>query len=141
MIARAIWIPSLKEASLLVSTILTFVLAVIEQFIGESESAYSSVIKQPALPVFPDQNVRRWTVVLDSVTVNGKAVTSPKSSVKGAPSGKTIALLDTGASFALGPKAVIDAIYGAIPGSYYYAPDKVWVVPCTTPVDLAFVFG
>ena len=125
----------------MVSTILTFVLAVIEQFIGESESAYSSVIKQPALPVFPDQNVRRWTVVLDSVTVNGKAVTSPKSSVKGAPSGKTIALLDTGASFALGPKAVIDAIYGAIPGSYYYAPDKVWVVPCTTPVDLAFVFG
>ena len=96
-------------------------------------------MKQPALPVFPDANVKEWSVVLDAFTVNG-ASKSLKSSVKGAPSGKTIALLDSGTALLYGPKTAVDVIYKAIPGSYYYKKAGVWIVPCLGSVNVAFHF-
>ena len=109
-------------------------------FQGETDSTYASIIKQPALPVFPGADASRWNVVLDSISVNGTAVTL-KSTVSGAPSGKTIALLDTGTSLIYGPKAAVDAIYRAIPGSSYYKAGGFWLVDCLSTADVVLKFG
>ena len=78
--------------------------------LGEIETEYSSVLAQPALPVFPNATVRRWNVVLDAISVNGVGIPI-KSSVRGAPKYKAIALLDTGTSIVRGPRNAVNAIY------------------------------
>ena len=127
-----------KAASQSVST-WCFVVSTDRFVAGETESEYSSVMKQPALPIFPDANAKEWSVVLDAFTVNGVSIPM-KSSVKGAPSGKAVAVLDSGSSLLSGPKSAVDAIYKAIPGSYYYKKEAVWIVPCQGTTKVAFHF-
>ncbi|KZV74770.1 acid protease [Peniophora sp. CONT] len=82
-----------------------------------------------------------WAVPLDAVTVNGKKI-ALNSSVKGAPSGKAIANLDTGTSRAGVPRYVLDAMYSAFDGAWYSDDQETWVVPCLNGApNITFTFG
>ncbi|VDC02008.1 unnamed protein product [Peniophora sp. CBMAI 1063] len=82
-----------------------------------------------------------WAVPLDAVTVNGKKV-ALNSTVKGAPSGKAIANLDTGTSLAMVPKFVLDAMYSAFDGAWYSDVLGSWIVPCLSGApNITYTFG
>ena len=143
LIVRAIWIRFHKGVSQSVRPTFSFPLNTnneLTKVLGETEPQWAAVIRQPALAVWPNQNVRRWTITLDGLNVNGRPVVL-KTTVKGAPANKAIALLDTGASLVYGPKADVDGIYSQITGSTYYAPEKIWIVPCLSTVKVEFVFA
>lgn len=70
-----------------------------------------------------------FSLLVDDMSVNGKKVPL-KSSVRGVPSGKAVANLDTGTSSGELPKDILDAMYGGIPGALFSDSDGVWIVPC-----------
>ncbi|VDC07265.1 unnamed protein product [Peniophora sp. CBMAI 1063] len=72
----------------------------------------------------------RWTVPVDAMAVNSKTL-ALESAIQGAPSGKAIALIDTGTSKAMVSQAVLSAMYSGIPDAWYSTGLGVWVVPCT----------
>ncbi|KAF9336005.1 hypothetical protein BG006_009980 [Podila minutissima] len=76
---------------------------------------------------------RPWTIPLNSVAVNGKAVSIP-TGVK--------ATIDTGTTAMLMPKTAADAINSAIPGAVR-APnaENLWFLPCSGSTPVTFTFG
>ncbi|KAF8186222.1 aspartic peptidase domain-containing protein [Mycena galopus ATCC 62051] len=82
-----------------------------------------------------------WSLRLDSLSAGGTTA------------GKDIVLLDTGTTNILIPEARVTAIYSSIPGAVlqqdstniplvqFRTTTDVWVVPCTTQVDVAAAFG
>ncbi|KZV62259.1 acid protease [Peniophora sp. CONT] len=81
-----------------------------------------------------------FSIFVDALTVNEKKV-SLKSAVRGTPSGKTVANLDTGTSVALVTKDIRDAIYSSIPGAWFSDIQDIWVVPCLTGLNITFTIG
>ena len=79
-------------------------------------------------------------MVLDAVSVDGVGIPM-KSSVRGAPKDKAIALLDTGSSIVRGPRTAVNAIYAAIPGSFYDESSMFWFLPCLRITNVAFGFA
>ena len=62
--------------------------------------------------------------------------------MKGAPSGKAIANLDTGTSKAAIPQYILDAIYSSIDGAWYSDAAASWIVPCMNRApNVTFTFG
>lgn len=84
--------------------------------------------------------IGRWTVLLDSFSVNGKEIPL-NSSVAGMPSGKSLAQLDTGATDAAIPPFMVTAIYSSMPGAIFSEADDFWIVPCNSTADVRFTFG
>jgi len=109
--------------------------------IGEYLPQYSSVVNQNKLSQFP-QGGDRWTVLMDGVFVDGKAL-SLSSDSTGVPSGQAQTLLDTGNPDAQLPTDLYDAIYSSVPGSALYDGDagRFWVIPCNTTTNLEFSFA
>jgi len=107
--------------------------------IGEIDDKYAAVVDAPKLPQYPPGN-GRWTTLLDGVKVDGNAL-ELTSSMDGTPSGKAVALLDTGAPTALLPPKLMNAIYSAIPGAVYYAKEDLWIVPCKATTIVEWEFG
>ncbi|KDN45156.1 hypothetical protein RSAG8_05071, partial [Rhizoctonia solani AG-8 WAC10335] len=112
--------------------------------IGEILPQYAAVNNSPQISIWPE-NANRWTVLLDGMTVNNSTVhlnsTFEGDNAADPPEGKSLALLDTGASMGLLPKWAVDAIYGHIPGSVYLAKDAAWVVPCMGEAVVKFTIG
>ncbi|CAE6424850.1 unnamed protein product [Rhizoctonia solani] len=112
--------------------------------IGEILPQYAAVNNSPQISLWPE-NANRWTVLLDGMTVNNSTVqlnsTFEGDNAADPPEGKSLALLDTGASLGLLPKWAVDAIYGHIPGSVYLSKDGVWVVPCMGEAKVTFSIG
>jgi len=119
--------------------------------IADYDSNYEAVQNAPKISQFPP-NSAAWTVPLDSFSIGGKTIPWT-STVTGAPTGKTIALLDTGTTNILMPEAQVTALYSSIPGAVL-APNSqniplvqfstttdVWVVPCTAQVEVVATFG
>lgn len=110
--------------------------------IGEHLPEFSNVTSQTKLA---RQFAGRWTVTLDDMAVNGKSAQSlfPKSSLPTVPSGKIGVLLDTGFSFPPLPPALIDAIYGSIPGAVPISGVSTlqWIVPCDGVTQVTFKLG
>ncbi|KZV74787.1 acid protease [Peniophora sp. CONT] len=80
-----------------------------------------------------------WGVPLDAMAVNGKKV-ALNSSLKGAPSGKAITLLDTGTGLAVVPPYVMDAMYSAYDGAYKH--NGTWILPCLNGApNITFTFS
>ncbi|CAE6414696.1 hypothetical protein ACGC1H_007072 [Rhizoctonia solani] len=112
--------------------------------IGEILPQYGAVNNSPHIPLWPE-NANRWTVLLDGMSVDNSTVqlnsTFEGDNAADPPEGKSLALLDTGASLGLLPKWAVDAIYGHIPGSIYLTKDAVWVVPCMGEAKVSFTIG
>ncbi|KAF9320709.1 hypothetical protein BG003_005160 [Podila horticola] len=76
---------------------------------------------------------RPWTIPLNSVNVNGKAISIPTG---------TKATIDSGTTAMLMSKTAADAINSAIPGAVQ-APNaqNAWFLPCTGSAPVTFTFG
>ncbi|KAG8785014.1 hypothetical protein FRC12_018074 [Ceratobasidium sp. 428] len=112
--------------------------------VGEIQPQYEAVEDSNLIPLWPE-TAEQWTVLVDSITVAGSNIPL-NSTVKGdvgttPPAGKSVALLDTGSSFAEIPRWAVDAIYGSISGSAYHAQDDLWLVPCMGEVKVSMVIG
>ncbi|KAG0018296.1 hypothetical protein BGZ81_010311 [Podila clonocystis] len=76
---------------------------------------------------------RPWTIPLNSVNINGKAISIAAN---------TKATIDTGTTAMLMPKTAADAINSAIPGAVQ-APNAqdAWFLPCAGSAPVTFTFG
>ena len=64
--------------------------------ISGHEPGFEAVAEAPQLPRIDSQH---WSIVMDSMLINGEQFAFNKSRIVGAPSGKIVAALDTGFSF------------------------------------------
>ena len=106
--------------------------------ISGHEPGFEAVAEAPQLPRIDSQH---WSIVMDSMLINGEQFVFNKSRIVGAPSGKIVAALDTGFSFPPLPPAAVDAIYSTIPDAAYDPVEKLWIVPCTAATNLSFTFA
>lgn len=102
---------------------------------------WTSVKDAPKLSQFPVGGMR-WTTLLEGIRVGDEAL-ELQSTVRGTPSGRMVALLDTGDPTAVLPSPLVDEIYSRIPGAVPFVQEegKVWVVPCNTTTVVSFQFG
>ncbi|KAF7353878.1 Six-hairpin glycosidase [Mycena venus] len=114
------------------------------------DDKYAAVQSAPLLPQFP-ANSGRWSVLTDGISVNGVDI-KWNSLGSDVPAGKTAVLFDTGTTNFLVPQELRDAVYGAVPGAVlaknssipnlkFSEDEDVWVIPCTTPVNMTVKFA
>ncbi|KAJ7314795.1 aspartic peptidase domain-containing protein [Mycena albidolilacea] len=106
--------------------------------INELDETYAAVAQSTPIPIFPNQ---RWNLVVDSITVDGKVVATPASTVTDNKSGNLVALMDTGTPSAFVPPEVFNGIYGNIPGALFSAQTGSFIIPCNTTTIVTVVFG
>ncbi|GJE90942.1 A1 family peptidase [Phanerochaete sordida] len=115
--------------------------------IGEYVDGFEDVGMQTKLYRTPAQigtnitDTPRWSVVMDSMRVNGKAFQFNASNVDTVQPGQQVVVLDTGFTFSQIPPAAVDFIYSSIPGAQFNATSGLWVVPCENTTELVFEFG
>lgn len=115
--------------------------------IGEYVDGYEHVAEMPKLYRTPwqrDDNATHaphWSVVLDSMTVNGQKFQFNKSNVADVEEGKQVVVLDTGFTYSQIPRAAVDFIYSSIPGAWFNETRGLWHVPCMNTTELSFEFG
>lgn len=114
--------------------------------ISEYVTGLEGVSTQPQLFRTPAQTVNitdvpRWSVQMDSMTVNGKQFAFNKTVVSEADPSKQVVVLDTGFTFSQIPPAAVDFIYSSIPGAQFNQTSGLWVVPCENTTTLSFEFG
>lgn len=114
--------------------------------IGEYVEGLEEVAQQTKLQRTPAQTVNitdtpRWSVIMDSMTVNGQTFQFNQSNVDGIDAGKQVVVLDTGFTNSQMPPAAVDFIYSSIPGANFNSTSGVWNVPCENTTDLVFEFG
>ncbi|KAJ6484763.1 aspartic peptidase domain-containing protein [Mycena sanguinolenta] len=118
--------------------------------IAEYDTDYQSVANSPQIPQTPAGS-GVWSVTLDSLSVGGTKINWP-TTIKAAPAGKNVVLLDTGTTNILMPQTQVNAIYSTIPGAVlspnsniplvqFSETNNVWVVPCTAQVDVVATFA
>ncbi|KAJ7073298.1 aspartic peptidase domain-containing protein, partial [Mycena belliarum] len=110
--------------------------------INELDESYAAVVNASVVPLFPGNN-GRWSVLIDGMSIGGIDIplTGWPSWVRGAPRGKLVALLDTGAPGALVPDLVYRFIYSHIPGAIFSQSDSSWTVPCNMTSILSIKIG
>ncbi|KZS91226.1 acid protease, partial [Sistotremastrum niveocremeum HHB9708] len=101
--------------------------------IGEYASQYAAVANSPAIPTWPENSPKRWSVLLDNFYVGGVSQTL-LSSVVGVPDGKVVILLDSGTSYSYASTDIVQAMYGGIKGASFSG--GTWSVPCDAEVDV-----
>ncbi|KAH7885828.1 aspartic peptidase domain-containing protein [Phlebopus sp. FC_14] len=76
----------------------------------------------------------RWELPLESISMQGSSLQLSASSV---------AIIDTGIPYIVGPASVVRSIYGQIPGSSLAGGDfeGFYQYPCSTRVNMSFSFG
>jgi hypothetical protein len=105
----------------------------------ENISAQTKLFRTPAQIKLTD--TPRWSVLMDSMTVNGQKFQFNQSVVEEAGLGQQVAVLDTGSTFSQMPPAAVDFIYSSIPGAFLNQSSGLWIVPCDNTTHLAFEFG
>lgn len=108
--------------------------------ISEYIDGYENIEQTPKLARYDGGGSSRWSILLDSITVNGEKV-ALNSSTDGVPKGKSITVLDTGATQAQVPRFIVDAIYSSFPDAVYSEESDLWAVPCNASADVRFTFG
>lgn len=115
--------------------------------IGELVPGFTNVTSQPKLtikdvPTLTDAD-QHWAVFTDVHGVigpDGEAI-AIKSIVPRAPSGKLVAVIDSGFSLPQVPRAMSDAIYGRVQGAKYDEDEELWTLPCDQELNITFKFG
>lgn len=80
-----------------------------------------------------------WTGYIDGMTVNGRSISFNQSVVRGTPSGKIVAVFDSGTSFNVMPGNLVDALYEDIQGSIKV--NQTWYTPCHSGANVSFIVG
>ncbi|KAF7793489.1 hypothetical protein EIP86_004601 [Pleurotus ostreatoroseus] len=108
--------------------------------VGSHLEGYEDITNQPKLPRVYDG---RWSIPLDSMTVNGGIFEFSQSRVEGVDSGKIAVLLDSGFTLPPMPPPAVDFIYSSIPGAVRDVglDNGQWVVPCKGTTNLTFTFA
>ncbi|KAJ6460067.1 aspartic peptidase domain-containing protein [Mycena vitilis] len=106
--------------------------------INDLDLRYLDVVTEPEIPLFPGTN-GRFSVLVDSMSVDNVSIALPTSTVSHTPPGKNVALLDTGTPSTNLPAALFHAIYSAIPGSTQ--TKSTWIIPCNTTSILTVNMG
>jgi hypothetical protein len=119
-----------------------------ELTVGEVLPGYEAVLAQPKLPMTRRANPAgpHWETLLDvhGVSINGQNVSLPTSSANGTQGAAQLtAVFDTGDTFPLLPKVVVDAIYANVSGAKFNSDISggLWQVPCTAEINVTFYFG
>ena len=81
----------------------------------------------------------QWLGYVDGFMINGRNLSLAPSAVKGTPSGKLVALFDSGTSNAAVSPELVDTIGAAIPGSIKV--NGTWLTPCYSAVNLTVGIG
>jgi len=111
--------------------------------INEFDPTYAAVANAPVNPLFPGDN-GVWSILVDSISVDGTDIPLPISNVLGAPEGKVVATMDTGTPYAAVNGQILDAIYSQIPGAISLQGDAdgfVWAIPCNTTTIVSVQIG
>ncbi|KAH7343446.1 aspartic peptidase domain-containing protein [Rhizoctonia solani] len=110
--------------------------------IGELEPEYESAIgATEVIPTWPTVNPSRWSVLIDSYDTTGAVSHTLSSAVSGVPSGKAVALLDSGTSYSYASEEFCKNVYSFIPGATFSSTLGQWVVPCKEEVNLGLSIG
>ncbi|CAE7103022.1 unnamed protein product, partial [Rhizoctonia solani] len=110
--------------------------------IGELEPEYASKISATeVIPVWPAVNPTRWSVLIDGYDTTGAASHTLSSAVSGVPSGKAVALLDSGTSYSYASEEFCKNVYSSIPGATFSSTLGQWVIPCKEEIDLGLTIG
>ncbi|KAJ7279160.1 aspartic peptidase domain-containing protein [Mycena rebaudengoi] len=108
--------------------------------INEYDDDYEAVSNAPQLPVFPVGG-NRWTILVDDIFVGGTRLQFNTSSVRGAPTGKIVSLVDTGNPPGTLPPPLWNSLYSSIPGSAFDEVNRVWTVPCNSTTIVTVSVG
>ncbi|KAJ1306212.1 hypothetical protein OPQ81_010920 [Rhizoctonia solani] len=115
--------------------------------IGTFAAGFESVNNTAEIPIFSSnaqQNIY-WNVLVDSVTLNGKAqtlISTVNRGTKTPPAGKVSAVLDTGYSLPQVSPELAHAIYSAMGGVLLDdGTNTTYVVPCMAEAQLVFNIG
>ncbi|OJT08990.1 Aspartic protease [Trametes pubescens] len=117
--------------------------------ISELVTEYASITSAPHMVPVSDFG---WATHLDGMSINGQFMDGHSGLTDfgpkfrgGLPSGKTIAVVDSGSSFMTGPPAYVDAVYkdvpGAIPTNDTNGAGPGYIIPCDTKMNLTLHFG
>ncbi|KAF5341657.1 hypothetical protein D9611_001875 [Ephemerocybe angulata] len=83
----------------------------------------------------------QWAIPLPSFSINGTSLT-PNPTYPDIGGGRSLALIDVGASGITGPVQDVSRIFSQIEGARIVDTDAgQWVVPCDTIVPMTFTFG
>ncbi|KAI0321001.1 aspartic peptidase domain-containing protein [Amylostereum chailletii] len=110
--------------------------------LGEHVPGYEDVDAMPRLPrtlARGEESTPRWNIPFSGISVDGESIPL-NFSQPGSPRGQGIALMDTGATTAFVPFAVVDRLYSQIEGAYFSNASQSWIVPCAAPVANVSVF-
>ncbi|CAE7134058.1 unnamed protein product [Rhizoctonia solani] len=115
--------------------------------VGTFAAGFEAVNNTAEIPIFSSNSQQNlyWNVLVDGVTLNGKAQTL-KSTVNGGtqapPAGKVAAVLDTGYSLPQLSPELAHAIYGAMGGVMVDdGTNTTYAVPCMAEAQLEFSIG
>ncbi|KAJ6565598.1 aspartic peptidase domain-containing protein [Mycena vulgaris] len=79
-----------------------------------------------------ETNATYWALDISAVTVQGKSVSISKN---------RLAVFDTASAFLFAPKADMDAIWAAVPGSTLDTASDFYQYPCDTDLNITVSFG
>lgn len=108
--------------------------------IGDFEDGYDAVLDQSKVSVYPE-DAKRWTIVVDGVTVNGKHIELKSDfPVMGAVA---LVSVDFAAPGGYVPESVLHDIYGNIEGAEKYDDGSSlrYIVPCNAAPNVTYLIG
>ncbi|KAG9094398.1 hypothetical protein FRC07_011307 [Ceratobasidium sp. 392] len=115
--------------------------------IGTFAAGLEAINNTAEIPIFSSSTQQNlyWNILVDGVTLNGKAQTL-KTTVTGGgqspPAGKVSAVLDTGYSLPQLSPELANAIYSAMGGVLWNdGTNTTYAVPCMAEAQLAFSMG
>ncbi|KAI0358432.1 acid protease [Trametes cingulata] len=114
--------------------------------IGEVVSSFENITSQPRLPVtqMAHRSGQHWTALLDPngiIGPDGQRINTTKKST----GNRLNVMFDSGFTFPQVTNGIASAIYQRVPGAKFTtvtnAPGKMWTVPCSTELNVTFVFA
>ncbi|KAI0663518.1 acid protease [Cubamyces menziesii] len=114
--------------------------------VGEVVEPFGNVTTQPRLPVtqMAHRSGQHWTALLDEngiIGPDGQRINTTKSST----GNRYGVMFDSGFTFPQVTKGIANAIYARVPGAKFTtvtnAPGEMWTVPCSTELNVTFVFA
>ncbi|KAL4064161.1 aspartic peptidase domain-containing protein [Scleroderma yunnanense] len=116
--------------------------------ISEIVPGYENITSMPQLPIEMVYKVtnedQHWQVLTDKdvgvIGPDGQPI-QISSIVPKAPSGRLVAVLDSGFTLPQVPRSMSDAIYGRVQGAEWSVSQQAWLVPCGQVINVTFSFG
>ncbi|KAN0087502.1 Aspartic peptidase domain containing protein [Tylopilus felleus] len=109
---------------------------------------FENITNQPQLSVEKVYKVtdkdQHWQVLTEKdvgiIGPDGQPIQYDSIAPK-APSGQSVAVLDSAYTFPQVPRSVSDAIYGRVQGAQWSSSNQAWLVPCGQLINVTFNFG